>query len=119
MHGNILLPLVLLPSFVAAQCPTATDLGEGVRVRSEAGTETLRRVNAATVSSMFEGSDGFMAESLLGQGIYLIQTLEFESGQPVPASRQTYSYELSPDAMPLPNPAAVGHRKFGGWTAKV
>ncbi|AHM04833.1 hypothetical protein roselon_02512 [Roseibacterium elongatum DSM 19469] len=117
---NILTPALAaacfcLPIAALADCPKSGDLAGGIEIRyADGAVETYRQVAPNLVTAVFDapGSPGSAAESLLAQGIYLIQTQDLVNGMPDLQTRTTYTYPLPPGAMPEPQPG-------GGWAAMV
>ena len=105
--------VAMLPTSLWAACPTGADLTLGIVIGYPDGaTETFTQIQPNVVSAIYAAPDGFVSESLLSQGVYLVQTQEIVDGMRDPGTRMTYTYPLSPGAMPTPRPG-------GSWSANV
>ncbi|WP_353472840.1 hypothetical protein PVT71_02075 [Salipiger sp. H15] len=106
--------LTLLPGLaLAAPCPSAADLEKGIRLRGpEGASELFTRQGPAVIRSVYEQDGVAISRTLLGAGVYLLEAIDLEEGEPVPVTRITYGYPVTPAAMPEPKPA-------GSWAVKV
>ncbi|MEL7115107.1 MAG: hypothetical protein AAGP08_05865 [Pseudomonadota bacterium] len=109
------LPLLLLPALAQAQeaCPTAADLQAGIVFDiGEGEKEVYKDIGNGVIEVTYSDTEGFESRTLLGQGVYLLELVDLEDGQPVPISRTTYSHKLTPVDMPKPSPNS-------SWTSEV
>lgn len=108
------LALTLCPIAALADCPTGENLNNGIRFQVIGGDNEVFRTHGTpgVVEAFYNASDGYTTRTLLGQGVYLLEVLDFENNEPVPDSRSTYGFPTTPAEMPLPKP-------FGGWAVKV
>lgn len=99
--------LFALPVY-AQDCPTAADLDGGIRVFSPDGeVETFTRQSEHIVTAAFRFEQGEGSDSLLAQGIYLVQILDIEGGKIQSDTRLTYAFPLAAGTMPDPVPGSV------------
>ncbi|MBE9639466.1 hypothetical protein [Salipiger mangrovisoli] len=110
----LVLAMTLVPGLAnAASCPTSADLDTGIRLRgAEGASELFTRQGPALVRSVYEQDGVAVTRTLLGSGLYVLETLDLEDGAPVPETRTTFGFPMPPAAMPMPKPA-------GSWTVKV
>jgi hypothetical protein len=93
------------PALALASCPTADDLDGGIRVLSPDGEEEVfTRRSEHIVTAEYRYEDGEGSQSLLAQGIYIVQIVDVTGGALDTTSRLTYTYPLKPGAMPMPTP---------------
>ncbi len=92
---------------VLADCPVAADLDKGIRFTAEAQeSETIRNYGNGVLLSLYEVEGAINSHVLLGQGIYLLQSIDIEDGKPIARTRSTYAYSMQPSEMPVPTPNA-------------
>lgn len=110
MRFLLVLACTALPA--QAACPVAADLAKGIRFATEDGaTETFTSDTPGLVASLYD-YEGVQTWTLLQHGIYLVEVSEAENGQPVPATKITFSF--SDPVGGLPNPV-----DGGGWSGVV
>lgn len=89
-----------------ADCPNGTDLKTGIRVVYEPETEfeVFQSLNPHLVQSDLTSEDGSVWRAILVHGTYMISNEELRNGAPVVGARETYTYPVKPDQMPVPKP---------------
>lgn len=109
-----ILPLALiLPGLAAAQCPVAADLEKGIEIETVEGeVESFIRIDPHRVQSLLMYDEGAGTRILLGKGVYLLEVLDEEDGQPVVGTRATYTFPLPVADLPPITPG-------GGWSTKA
>ena len=104
-----LIALIALPS-TAIACPTAADLGTGIRFDlTEGEWEIFTLTGDGVVQSDLHFGDGEGVRVLLGKGLYVLQIVDFDGNGPISDTRENFSYPLRPSEMPEP---VTG----GGWS---
>jgi len=105
MRAAALVTVALGATAPAWACPTAADLDTGIRFTVEGGaSEVFRRVQPQVLEAVFRFADGGAVHNLLAKGVYLLEYVDLEDGEPVPDSRATYRFPMTPGAMPDPVP---------------
>ncbi|WP_418593470.1 hypothetical protein [Ponticoccus sp. (in: a-proteobacteria)] len=101
-------PLILMAAMIgtaasAQACPTQADLDRGIRFGVDGdSTEVFTRGEGpGIVTSIFTNGAGERTQSLLAQGVYLLEARSLEEGD---AWRSAYAFEINADEMPLPVP---------------
>ena len=111
-----LTPILLaatLPHMALAECPVADDLATGIVFEvGDSDTETFLRQDDQLIYATYEDKDGIGSRVLLGQGVYLLELVDTETGNPLQGTRSTYSFPLLPGQMPQILPGST-------WTVKV
>lgn len=113
--------IALLPGMAIAQdCPTAADLDHGIRFGVDGdSTEVFTRADGpGIVTSIFTDAAGGRTQSLLAQGVYVLEARSLEEEG---AWRSAYAFEMNADEMPLPSPGGqasftVVFRGDGGFS---
>ena len=98
--------LIVLPLTALAQCPTAADMTQGVRVTFDNGDTTdLRRMDGTLIEVTERYSLSMQTWNFeLEYGVYSQREIEVSpGGVPIPESEIRFSY---PAALPAPDPAA-------------
>jgi hypothetical protein len=95
-----------------AACPVASDLGKGIRFTlTDGSTETFTAETPGLVTSFFD-ADGVQTRTLLVQGLYTVEVMAFDNGQPLPASRVTISFTDPRGGRPAPAEGATWNGTF-------
>ena len=88
-----------------ADCPTRADMKTGVMLRDAGGeTETFRAGHNGFVRGEYEDGQGGGARYLLLAGIYVVEVFDTDNGDPIPGSRSTFFYPVTPSEMQPPTP---------------
>lgn len=97
------LALVLPGAALAQSCPTSADLDGGIRFGVDGeNTEVFTRgIGPGVVKAVFTDGAGSRTQSLLAQGIYLLEAKSLDDDNPW---RSAYAFEMNADEMPLPTP---------------
>lgn len=110
---TILLCLTTSPLAAQTACPTAADLGRGIRFDFSDGSHEIYRNRGPGVTAVTGfNANGSSYEMELGQGTHLLMYQSVSNGMADAASRITYDYGLQVGAMPVPVPGS-------GWSAPV
>lgn len=86
-----------------AECPVAADLETGIRITTAEGDyEELKSFTPGTVVSHYYAKGALDSRVLLARGLYMIEFIPALEGALETGERDTYSYDYSPDKVPLP-----------------
>ena len=98
-----LLGLFAAPALAWANCPTAADMAAGIKLTQDDGTVEVYSTQSdilVLVDSYY--TDGYQTRYTLAHGVYLLDRVDIEDDVPVADSRATYTFDMSPEQMPLP-----------------
>lgn len=113
VSATLALSVLLAENATADQCPTKNELQKGITVTQTDGYKEIYSATADNIVTVLGYQDpAEKSQSLLSQGIYLVQTIDVTNDELVPSTRRTYTYPLSPGSMPVP-------KANGSWTAQV
>lgn len=106
--------IALLPAAAVAECPSAADLSDGIRLTAEGGdSETFSRFDRHTIQSIYTAAAaGYTSRTLIARGLYVTEVVDLENGAPMPDTRLVYDFPVSPEAMPV-------SPENGKWSADV
>lgn len=108
MKPLIPLALILLAGPLWAACPTIADLESGIRGTTDKGhTDTYSRLSADVIQADFSDGSGVDFRSLLGKGVYLLESIDVEKGVVDPETRTVYAFPVSPPGLPEPEPGGT------------
>lgn len=101
--GPLVLALLLPGAALAQACPTGADLDRGIRFAVDGeSTEVFTRSEApGLLKTVFTSADGSRTQSLLAQGVYLVEAKSLDTGDDW---RSAYAFAMNADEMPLPTP---------------
>lgn len=100
---RLILILCLLPATAVAECPVPGDLAKGIIATStNGGMELFEAARPGVVTSTYMENGEPLSQSLLGQGVYLLQSINLEDGRPTLGNKLSYAYPMAPKDMPLP-----------------
>ena len=96
--------MVAMPAM--ADCPIADDLSDGIQFTLAGGKETdvYRHGSRGVIEMYTTYADGLTERTLLGEGVYMLEVVNTNDGQPDPASRVTFDFQQPPQAMANPKP---------------
>ncbi|WP_136441086.1 hypothetical protein [Pacificoceanicola onchidii] len=107
MRLTFLIAALWAPAAFAA-CPVAEDLKTGIRLTDKDGHyEILKSYTPGTVTSHYYENGALDSRVLLARGLYLVEYIEAEGGALSASGRDTYSYEFTPEKMPIPEAGKV------------
>ncbi|MDA9207329.1 hypothetical protein N9O61_00445 [Octadecabacter sp.] len=90
---------------VLAECPTASDLANGVQIVEADGTVNLfTALGNGIVKNDGTAPDGYTYRNVLAQGTHLIELGDTENGAYISGSLRVVDYQMQPDQMPIPAP---------------
>ncbi|WP_370229939.1 hypothetical protein [Cognatishimia sp.] len=101
-----LLPALLAVSpAIALACPTEADLERGILLTYASGdTELITRQRPDVLAMRYTATDGWQSNLLVGKGVYTLQSVDLENGEPDHNTRINYAFPVAPTE--LPNPKA-------------
>lgn len=92
-----------LPGLLHADCPTGEDLASGIAFIGEHGErEVFTDLGDGMVTSSYRTADGYSAEALLAQGVYLIELLDLVGTEG--ESRTSYEFPMDVNDLQMPAP---------------
>jgi len=116
----LLTALILPLPLWAADCPTRGDLSSGGIAFGvdDSDTEIFHQKRPGLIESLYayEGDTQNASRAMLAQGLFVLELVELENGDPVPDLRSTYGFPVAGAELPVPQadmPAGTG------WTFTV
>ncbi len=95
-----------------ASCPVGADLASGIRlVQADGTTDDYRALRPGVVETISTYTDGYVARTLLGQGIYVLEVADVVDGSVDPYTQAVFAFRMAASDMPLPDPNT--QMKFG------
>lgn len=93
-----------LPQVAFANCPTESDLVNGIMVIESDGTEHLFvSASADTVFNFIVTADGYETRNTLVRGTYVLELVELETGRTVPDTMSRTRYAVPVSSIPTPS----------------